>query len=131
MHTQEHINILELRAALLGFRASFKRGIRGRLCSFIDSTVVTGGISKGRFGSRTLNNVWRAFLPELIMFESYTAVFNLSSAASPSDAPSRGVPLWNWYPPQLPFSSISESVPEWCYPSFANKFLDKRYQFKF
>lgn len=87
----EHINSLELSAAVLAMRhMSRSRVSRGMSnCLFLDSTVAIGCLLKGRSSSRILNRSCRQAAGILIDADIHLCLHWVPSALNFADAPSR------------------------------------------
>lgn len=87
----EHINVLELRAALTGVRwaLSSPRGAGARIMLLVDNTSVVGALSKGRSSSWRSRRPQRVLSGLLLAFGASIGVVWVPSALNPADEPSR------------------------------------------
>jgi hypothetical protein len=88
----EHINVLEVRATLLGVRwaLSSPLSFRRRLLVLSDSAVAVGAIGKGRSSSPFLLRRLRSLAAHLLAGGLQLACCWLPSGVNPADRPSRG-----------------------------------------
>jgi hypothetical protein len=90
-HHEEHINMLEMRAALVGLRwaVSHPSCMSTRLLLLSDSRVAVGALAKGRSSSRRLLSLCRKFA--VVSLSAGVVVYHrwIRSADNPADEPSR------------------------------------------
>ena len=86
---RQHINVSELKAAVQAEKNSGRLQPNSRLLLASDSQVVLGALIKGRSSSRALNDVLKAYLPELLAFNTYTCPQYVHTTVNVADDPTR------------------------------------------
>jgi len=91
---EEHINVLEGEAILLGVRWAIEQGAGNhRVVILTDSSVCIGAITKGRSSSGGLLRVCRKLAALCLLHKIELLLVHLSTDDNPADAPSRGRPI--------------------------------------
>jgi len=91
-----HINVKELRAAMIWVRRMARRCHNTRCVCLIDSRVVVGALARGRSASKELNRNLRKFIPMCLASNLYFVPLWVPTGANPGDPPSRGRSLRPW-----------------------------------
>lgn len=88
---QEHINVLEARAAHAALRWVLRHALPGgvRVPLWTDSAVVCYALRKGRSSSTPLNRLLRAMAADMLLSDARIDADWVQSAANPADEPSR------------------------------------------
>ena len=89
--TQQHINLLEMSAALTSLRRRSRSPAAhgGRFLHVVDSLVCAAALAKGRAGSIRLNRLLRRWMAVVIAADFYPVVFWTISRWNAADAASR------------------------------------------
>ena len=92
-HEDEHINLREARAVLVYLRWLLRSRDRHKRCVvlLVDSKVVVGAITKGRYGSRTLNLLLRKISCLCFAGGLRLCIILVPTEHNPADYPSRGL----------------------------------------
>ena len=110
--TGQHINISELNGCLQAERMIGEREPDSRNNMATDSQVALGALVRGRSSSSSLNELLKAHLPTLLVYNIYSFLQYVPSGDNPSDDPTRDVPL----------RAPVETAPAWLQAAFEGDF---------